>query len=74
MFSLMWAIPVAVVLAILLGVLVHFVVKSRRIRRSFYHLVRTDSYDREVAYHNGGKQVQLLRSNNIYMQFVTINY
>ncbi|XP_028406957.1 sortilin-related receptor-like [Dendronephthya gigantea] len=50
--TLMWAIPVGVVFAVLVISLVYFVVKSRRLHRSFYRLVRSDSFDRGITYHN----------------------
>lgn len=53
---LMWAIPVGLVFAALLSALVYFVVKSRKLQRSFYHLIRSDSFDGGVAYHNAGKE------------------
>lgn len=52
----MWAIPVGIVFAVLLGALVYFVAKSRRMQRSFYRLVRRDSLDHGVTYHNAGKR------------------
>jgi hypothetical protein len=54
--TLMWAIPVGIVFVVLLGALAYFMVKSRRLQRSFYHLVRSDSFDQGVTYHNAGKK------------------
>ena len=54
----MWAIPVGIVFAVLLGALVYFVAKSRRMQRSFYRLVRRDSFDHGVTY-NAGKRTIL---------------
>ena len=54
--TLTWAVPVGVVFVILLVALGFFMVKSRRLHRSFYHLVRSDSFDHGVTYHKAGKK------------------
>jgi uncharacterized protein YpmB len=59
--TLIWAIPVGIVFAVLLGALAYFVVKSRRLKRSFYHLVRSDSFDHGVTYHNVGKKTTVVK-------------
>lgn len=54
---IIWAVPVGVVFFLLLAALGYFVVKSRRLHRSFYRLVRNDDFDQGITYHNTGKEI-----------------
>ena len=60
----MWAIPVGIVFVVLFGALVYFATKSRRMQRSFYRLVRSDSFDRGVTYHNAGKKTTIFSAHS----------
>ncbi|XP_046854475.1 sortilin-related receptor-like isoform X2 [Xenia sp. Carnegie-2017] len=53
---IIWAVPVGVVFFLLLAALGYFVVKSRRLHRSFYRLVRNDDFDQGITYHNTGEE------------------
>ena len=54
---IIWAVPIGVVFFLLLAALGYFVVKSRRLHRSFYRLVRNDDFDQGITYHNTGKEI-----------------